>query len=86
MPTVGRTAQQKDNMKIHLICKVCYTEMEAQFTADEINDEINLFVIPCKQCAAQQSVEQIGCTCRQIDENTIKVNPACVVHGSSANR
>ena len=44
-------------MQIHLICKVCYTEMEAQFTADEINDEINLFVVPCKQCAAQQGVQ-----------------------------
>ena len=44
-------------MKINIICKVCYKEIEAQFTADETNDEINLFVVPCKQCAAQQNID-----------------------------
>lgn len=36
--------------------------------------------------SAQHSVQRIGCTCRQIDEDTIEVNVNCVVHGKNANR
>jgi len=47
------------NIKIYLICKVCYKEMDVKFVTDKINYEISnaivLFVEPCKHCAAQQT-------------------------------
>ncbi len=36
--------------------------------------------------AVEQCVQRIGCTCEQIDEHFVKVNPACLFHGKNANR
>lgn len=38
-------------METRLTCKVCYNAIEYEFTADEINNGITLFVVPCKHCA-----------------------------------
>ena len=37
--------------------------MKVLFTADEINDEVGLFVYPCQDCAAQLPLEQKTDTC-----------------------
>jgi len=36
--------------------------------------------------AANNACTGLACTCQQIDENTIKVNPACAVHGKPASQ
>ena len=34
-------------MQLHVYCGECHKELRVKFTADEINDEVNLFVLPC---------------------------------------
>lgn len=70
--------------------ELLYSALKAQnpmkITVGQMEEFINGVVDIAIREAVEQCVQRIGCTCRPIDENTIKVNPACVVHGSSANR
>lgn len=69
-----------------LLYSALKAQSSAKITVGQIEEFVNGIVDIAVREAVEQCVQRIGCTCRQIDENTIKVNPACVVHGKPANR
>ena len=55
--TVGRTSsQQKGNyMKANIFCNVCKKPLQA--VKEWGKNEVDVYVIPCENCAAQQGVQ-----------------------------
>lgn len=70
--------------------ELLYSTLKAQnpmkITVGQMEEFMNGIIDIAIRESVEQCVQRIGCTCRKIDENTIKVNPACVVHGNPASR